>query len=187
MGQNLGRKFDPLFMSYLSPRKTKEKTWNLSISGLLWLRRQDSNLRPPGYELLWGPDPLQYKGFTHILPQKTGVNPKAKRVCSSTHKRTFTEMGRNLGQYWFCMYQEVVRWNKEEDFSPLHDPQLYQALPEKYRIIPSIDHRVKLLKQRKRHPLSHCPLSTHLWQLLTNLTTPTLLPYPVVFGDKLFR
>ena len=110
MGQNLGRKSDPLFASYFSPPKTKEKTWNLSISGLLWLRRQDSNLRPPGYELLWGSNPLQYKGFTHFLPPKIGENPKAKRVCSPAHERTFTEMGRNLGQRWFGC---IKKWDAE--------------------------------------------------------------------------
>ena len=110
MGQNLGRKFDPLFASYFFPPKTKEKTWNLAISGLLWLRRQDSNLRPPGYELLWGSNPLQCNGFSHILPPKIGEKPKAGQVCSSAQKRTFTEMGRNLGQSWFGC---IKKWYAE--------------------------------------------------------------------------
>ena len=110
MGQNLGLFIASDFATYFFPRKMKEKTWNLSISGLLWLRRQDSNLRPPGYELLWGSYPLQCKGFAHILPPKIEENPKAKRVCSSAHKRTFTEMGRNLGQSWS---EQLKKWYAE--------------------------------------------------------------------------
>ena len=145
MGQNLGLIIALDFASYIFSPKTKEKTWNLTISGLFWLRRQDSNLRPPGYELLWGLNPLQCKGFAHSLPQKIGENPKAGCVCFSANRRTFTEMGRNLGQSWFGVYQEMSRWIKEEDFSSLHYSRLYQAISEKCRIITSIEHQVKLL------------------------------------------
>ena len=110
MGQKVGRKSDLLFASYFFPPKTKEKTWNLAISGLLWLRRQDSNLRPPGYELLWGSNPLHYKDFSPVSPPKIGENPKAKQVCSPAKKRTFTEMGRNLGQSGFGC---IKKWSAE--------------------------------------------------------------------------
>ena len=43
-------------------------------------------------------NPLRCKGFTNVLPPKIRENPKANHVCPSAHNRTFTEMGRNLGQ-----------------------------------------------------------------------------------------
>ena len=136
MGQNPGLFIASVFATYFFPRKMKEKTWNLTISGLLWLRRQDSNLRPPGYELLWSSNPLQCKGFTHILPPKSGENQKAKQVCSPAQKRTFTEMGRNLGQSWFGQLNRCVAINKEKKSSVLPTPQRLdkQAVTKAFQI-----------------------------------------------------
>ena len=44
-------------------KKIKENTRFLSKSGVLWLRRQDSNLRPPGYELAMRVQSIGVQGF----------------------------------------------------------------------------------------------------------------------------
>ena len=53
---------------------------------------------------------MHCKGFTNVLPPKIGENPKAKRVCSPAHTRTFTEMGRNLGQ---SRFECIRKWYAE--------------------------------------------------------------------------
>ena len=62
-------------------QKTKKKSWNLAISGLLWLRRQDLNLRPPGYELLSSRQTIALQGFcVHFRPQNR-EKPEGRIQC----------------------------------------------------------------------------------------------------------
>ena len=54
MGQNMGqavlRKIAENFSELFDAQNTRKSPEILRFQGFLWLRRQDSNLRPPGYE-----------------------------------------------------------------------------------------------------------------------------------------
>ena len=50
MGHGMGQVGSPERTPNFLTRIKKKNSRNRSISGVLWLRRQDSNLRPPGYE-----------------------------------------------------------------------------------------------------------------------------------------
>ena len=54
MGHGMGQRFFPLIREFISelfgPQSIRKSPEILQFQDFLWLRRQDSNLRPPGYE-----------------------------------------------------------------------------------------------------------------------------------------
>ena len=54
MGQNMGQTvfcgFAEIIFKLFDPKNTRKSPEILRFQDFLWLRRQDSNLRPPGYE-----------------------------------------------------------------------------------------------------------------------------------------
>ena len=62
-------------------QKVQKNTWFHTKSGVLWLRRQDSNLRPPGYELLSSRQTLALQSFcVHFWP-KNREKPEGRIQC----------------------------------------------------------------------------------------------------------
>ena len=50
MGQTVSREIAEFFFELFNPQNARKSPEILRFQDFLWLRRQDSNLRPPGYE-----------------------------------------------------------------------------------------------------------------------------------------
>ena len=70
MGQNLGQIQEPKMNLAKKLQKTKIIRWNQVIPADFWLREEDLNLRPPGYE----PDELPTALSRDIWCRRPGSN-----------------------------------------------------------------------------------------------------------------
>jgi len=76
MGQNMGQtvfcKFAEFFSELFNAQNARKSPEILRFQGFLWLRRQDSNLRPPGYELLKSVFSIAAVGLFALFHEKPG-------------------------------------------------------------------------------------------------------------------
>ena len=100
--------FHTMLKSYKSKEKPRQTPW------FLWLRRQDSNLRPPGYELLKSVFSVAAVGLFALFQGKPGGRSPLQTVLSTL---CYPRMGQRMGQtlhtpIWIFQKTHIDNWRR---------------------------------------------------------------------------
>ena len=107
MGQTVSRKIAENFSELFDDQNTRKSPKILRFQDFLWLRRQDSNLRPPGYELLKSVFSIAVLGVLSLFREKPGGHSPLQTVLSTL---CFPRMGQRMGQTIFQSFSHRTVW-----------------------------------------------------------------------------